>query len=1019
MHEVEMPNGDIIEFPGDISAQEIQSASSKYWDDIQQASSISTASKGGIGLPAAQESNVQSNSSFLGSAASSAANSAEQLYRGVASGSAGLGESFGGGLQWLGNRIDSESVAGAGKSIADYYKPLRESFAPPKHLQGNVMDDPSLLARGDWWTYQVGNLAPSLGAAMIPGAAVGKVVQVGGKAMSLTPQVIERLARIGQALGAGAGGGAMEGTSTYREVLEQGGSEKEAARAGETMALVSAGLNSLSFGKMLSKSGPGVVAKSSKHIGSGLVEGLSEWAEEPAESLSKDLAHYVTTGEMKPGVIERAKKAAREGVNVIGPAALTGVGGSLMSGGTVEEENVSDKDIFDKAADETIDLLNAREVVPTAKTGEADPYSEKEINSSYAEELRRVREENASPFDSASDAFGMEDPALSSSRIPKAKPEAQPLNEKGYTEQEIHARYAEELRKVREKNATPFAGTVDLLGMGEPEFKPQSSQGLPNAKVQALNDEGYTEKEILARYAEELRKVREKNATPFAGTVDLLGMGEPEFKPQSSQGLPNAKVQALNDEGYTEKEILARYAEELRKVREKNATPFAGTVDLLGMGEPEFKPQSSQGLPNAKVQALNDEGYTEKEILARYAEELRRVREENATPFESPSELMGMEDPTVKPNLGQFQGGLPAAREMQALPPGANIISQQGEQTAYDSIPMNDGRQRMAMPQGTAPLGLPQAKNTYPAIELDYPRNAEAIPAYGRDPNFEMVYTPDFEVVEDSQRRDLPVPYDAKNLNLPAPSTSMGLELAKDKPVVEDQPVIDIQAHEAATSPLNNLAEPSQAQKEAGNYKKAHVRALGMDIAIENPVGSERSGTDESGEPWSITMQHHYGYIKGTIGKDKDHLDIFLKDGAEASDIESKPVYIVDQVNDDGSFDEHKILAGFDNEQEAQEGYLSNYADGWQGIGAITEMTPADFKKWANSGKTTKPISYKRPPLVVPEGVNVMKSGKPYAERGIRLAVANKVKKGINAEAVQLDKAGKKWGWKEVGTSSV
>ncbi|MBI9113164.1 hypothetical protein, partial [Maridesulfovibrio ferrireducens] len=587
-------------------------------------------------------------------------------------------------------------------------------------------------------------------------------------------------------------------------------------------------------------------------------------------------------------------------------------------------------------------------------------YSEADVNSRYDEDLRNARETTASPFDSASDAFGMEDPALSSSRIPKAKPEAQPLNEKGYTEQEIHARYAEELRKVREKNATPFAGTVDLLGMREPEFKSQSSQGLPNAKVQALNEEGYTEKEILARYAEELRKVREKNATPFAGTVDLLGMGEPEFKPQSSQGLPNAKVQALNDEGYTEKEILARYAEELR-----------------------------------------------------------RVREENATPFESPSELMGMEDPTVKPNLGQFQGGLPAAREMQALPPGANIISQQGEQTAYDSIPMNDGRQRMAMPQGTAPLGLPQAKNTYPAIELDYPRNAEAIPAYGRDPNFEMVYTPDFEVVEDSQRRDLPVPYDAKNLNLPAPSTSMGLELAKDKPVVEDQPVIDIQAHEAATSPLNNLAEPSQAQKEAGNYKKAHVRALGMDIAIENPVGSERSGTDESGEPWSITMQSHYGYIKGTIGKDKDHLDIFLKEGAEASDIESRPIYVVDQINDDGSFDEHKILAGFDSEQEAQEGYLSNYADGWQGIGAITEMNPADFKKWANSGKTTKPISYKRPPLAIPEGVNVMNSGKPYAERGIRLAVANKVKKGINAEAVQLDKAGKKWGWKEVGTSSV
>ena len=475
----------------------------------------------------------------------------------------------------------------------------------------------------------------------------------------------------------------------------------------------------------------------------------------------------------------------------------------------------------------------------------------------------------------------------------------------------------------------------------------------PESKAAPAKDDPYSEAEINRGYEEDLRAARESTASPFDVASDAFSMEDPA---PSSSGVPKAKPEAqpLNDRGYTEQEIHARYAEELRKVREKNATPFAETVDLLGMGEPEFKSQSSQGLPNAKAQSLNDEGYTEKEILARYAGELRRVREENATPFESPSELMGMEDPTVKPNMGQFQGGLPAARTMEALPPGANIISQQGEQTAYDSIPMDDG----------------------------------------------------------SQRNDLPVPYDAKNLNLPAPSVSMGRE-------VKDQPVIDIQAHEAATSPLNSLAEPTQAQKEAGNYKKAHVRALGMDIAIENPVGSERSGTDESGEAWSITMQHHYGYLKGTVGKDKDHLDIFLKDGAEASDIEAKPVYVVDQVNDDGSFDEHKILAGFDNEQEAQDGYLSNYDEGWQGIGAITEMTPANFKKWANSGKTTKPISYKRPPLAIPEGVNVRKNGKPYAEKGIRLAVANKVKKGINAEAVQLDKAGKKWGWKEVVASSV
>ncbi|WP_321404013.1 LPD38 domain-containing protein [Maridesulfovibrio sp.] len=293
----------------------------------------------------------------------SAIDSTVGMYHGLAAGSAGLGESFGAGLQWLGNRMDSDTVADAGEAIADYYKPLRESHAPAKELQGNVMDNPELMARGDWWTYQVGNLGPSLGAAMIPGAAVGKFVQVGGKALQLTPQLLERAARIGQALGAGAGGGALEGTSTYREVLEAGGSEKEAARAGEMMALASAGLNAVSFGKMFSKAGQGVVAKTTKHLGSGLVEGISEWAEEPAESISKDLAHYIETGEMKPGVWKRVKQAAKEGVNVIGPAAITGVGGSVMSGpaGLSGEEDSSNQNFIEQIeqikAGATVDLL--------------------------------------------------------------------------------------------------------------------------------------------------------------------------------------------------------------------------------------------------------------------------------------------------------------------------------------------------------------------------------------------------------------------------------------------------------------------------------------------------------------------------------------------------------------------------------------------------------------------------------------------------------------------------------------
>ena len=67
-------------------------------------------------------------------------------------------------------------------------------------------------------------------------------------------------------------------------------------------------------------------------------------------------------------------------------------------------------------------------------------------------------------------------------------------------------------------------------------------------------------------------------------------------------------------------------------------------------------------------------------------------------------------------------------------------------------------------------------------------------------------------------------------------------------------------------------------------------------------------------------MQNDYGYIRGTEGVDGDHIDVFLSDTPEQGD-----VFVVDQVNEDGSFDEHKVMYGFPSEQAAREAYLSNY----------------------------------------------------------------------------------------------
>lgn len=146
---------------------------------------------------------------------------------------------------------------------------------------------------------------------------------------------------------------------------------------------------------------------------------------------------------------------------------------------------------------------------------------------------------------------------------------------------------------------------------------------------------------------------------------------------------------------------------------------------------------------------------------------------------------------------------------------------------------------------------------------------------------------------------------------------------------------------------------PTDAQKEAGNYKKGHVKVDGLNITIEQPKGSIRRGTDANGKQWESEMHNTYGYIRGTESVDGDHIDIFLSDNPTEGN-----VFVVDQVNKDGSFDEHKVMYGFSDMESAKRAYLSNYEEGWQGLGSITEVKKEDFKKWIDSSKRkTKPFA--------------------------------------------------------------
>jgi hypothetical protein len=164
--------------------------------------------------------------------------------------------------------------------------------------------------------------------------------------------------------------------------------------------------------------------------------------------------------------------------------------------------------------------------------------------------------------------------------------------------------------------------------------------------------------------------------------------------------------------------------------------------------------------------------------------------------------------------------------------------------------------------------------------------------------------------------------------------------------------MVDAAAHEAATSHMNDLPQPTDAQKEAGNYRKGHTNVHGLDIAIENPRGSERSGKRPDGSTWSHTMSDHYGYIKRTVGADEEQIDVYVGPKPDGD-----KVFVVDQLHQEtGGFDEHKAMMGYPTQAAAVRAYKSNFDKGWK-VGPVKAMSVDEFKAWLKGGDTTAPAS--------------------------------------------------------------
>ena len=254
-----------------------------------------------------------------------------------------------------------------------------------------------------------------------------------------------------------------------------------------------------------------------------------------------------------------------------------------------------------------------------------------------------------------------------------------------------------------------------------------------------------------------------------------------------------------------------------------------------------------------------------------------------------------------------------------------------------------------AIPKGRQPEAVTEPSEAEPAPPVEPP-----IPEEGETqiPPSPAPIAPSQEPIPTS--RPVETPSDEQF----DPDTGISPMPAEDEDV--DVKRTEIEEQEAAVN-----TEPTDAQKEAGNYKKGHIKVGDLDVTIENPRGSKRTGTDQDGTPWEVTMPAAYGYIKRTEGADAEQIDIYVDTERLKTGEEPDNVFIVDQIDPDSTaadrFDEHKVIIGPANIEEAEGLYRAGFSDGRGGerLGGITEMTIEDFRAWLEDGDSTKAFAYR------------------------------------------------------------
>ena len=193
---------------------------------------------------------------------------------------------------------------------------------------------------------------------------------------------------------------------------------------------------------------------------------------------------------------------------------------------------------------------------------------------------------------------------------------------------------------------------------------------------------------------------------------------------------------------------------------------------------------------------------------------------------------------------------------------------------------------------------------------------------------WDQVSDPYAMLIGDEQQQQQQLPQNQDFGTQPQETTPIPLTFSRD---------VETAANETDTT-------ASKSQRKAGNFRKGKIRFHGLTVSVETPRGERR-------KPEWPKLPAHYGYINRTEGKDGDHVDCFV-----GKHPDSEVVFVIDQLNKQGGFDEHKVMIGYKNKRKAIEAYKAAYDRNWR-VGQVTTLTMGQFKDWLQDGDMTQPIS--------------------------------------------------------------